>query len=171
MVFRPASQLPAGLHLRQFELQRGQFVWRAFFPIQPAPCDTSVDSRLLGASHGSVTGKESRAQMIAAALALLCITQPAPDWTGQFTITTGSVVIERNGQQMAAGPRAGLLPGDRILTGPDGAAAVSLPGSLFVYLGRNTDVELTGNEGNALTLRSGELRVLVGGDANAAVTV
>ena len=60
--------------------------------------------------------------MTAAALILLTFGQaPEPQWIGQFTISTGSVVLARNGQQLAAGTRAGILPGDTLSTGADGA--------------------------------------------------
>jgi hypothetical protein len=110
--------------------------------------------------------------MTVAALILLTLGQPPePQWIGQFTISTGSVVLTRDGQQLAAGSRAGILPGDTLSTGPDGAAAVNLPGGVFAYLGANTRVEFNGREGTALRLQSGELRVLVGGDENSQLKI
>lgn len=110
--------------------------------------------------------------MLITAIILLSLAQPpAEQWTGQLTISTGTVVLERNGQQLAAGTRAGVLPGDRLRTGANGAAALNLPDGVFVYLGANTRVEFNGREGTALRLQSGELRMLVGSDGNPVLRV
>jgi hypothetical protein len=100
-------------------------------------------------------------------LILLSFAQvPTQEWRGQITVSIGAVVLARGGQELAAGGRAGLLPGDRLRTGSDGAAALILPNGVFAYLGPTTEVQLNGRDDTALRLEAGELRILVGADSN-----
>lgn len=89
---------------------------------------------------------------------------------GTFKLVEGEVTVTRGSVHSAAIVGAGVLPGDRIVTGKASAAALTLRDGSSLSIGPNSDMDLselafnsTTHEGNmAVRLTRGTLRVLTG---------
>ena len=81
--------------------------------------------------------------LLAAALALSATSAfAAPEHIGVLKRTSGQVAIERDGARLAPVPGMELKPGDRLITGPDGYAKVSLRGSTPLSVSPDANVAL-----------------------------
>lgn len=94
----------------------------------------------------------------------------AAEPAGMVKTSKGSVTIERQGQRMGAPVGAAVMASDRIVTGADGSAGITLRDETLLALGPNSTVALdqfafdsTTHEGALdATLRRGTLAVISG---------
>lgn len=90
--------------------------------------------------------------------------------SGTFKNLEGSVAVIRGSQNLPALPGQGLLEGDRVVTGPMSAAAVTLRDGTMLSVGANASVDLshytfdtTSQNGSLLLhLLQGTLRMVTG---------
>ncbi|MTW05270.1 hypothetical protein GM668_24635 [Duganella ginsengisoli] len=99
------------------------------------------------------------------------IAAPIPDnAAGIIKTATGSVTIERAGRKTAGTAGAVIMPSDRIVTGADGGAGITLRDETRMALGPNTALEMeqfafnsTTHEGKlGASVRRGTLAVVSG---------
>lgn len=89
---------------------------------------------------------------------------------GTFKNLTGTVSLVRGGQSLPALPGTGIREGDRVVTGPDSAAAITLQDGTVLSLGPNASADLTHyvydttsqNGSLLLNLLHGTLRMVTG---------
>jgi hypothetical protein len=102
---------------------------------------------------------------------LWCSAQAQGDGrSGTFKNLEGSVAVVRGSQSLPALPGLGLREGDRVVTGPNSAAAITLGDGTMVSVGANASVELaqytfdaTSQKGSLLlNLLHGTLRMITG---------
>ena len=80
---------------------------------------------------------------LAAALHPAAQAAPMPEQAaGIIKTVTGSVAIERAGRQSAGAPGTVILPSDRIITGADGRAGITLRDETRMALGPNTTLDM-----------------------------
>ncbi|HYH42430.1 MAG TPA: hypothetical protein VD867_10625 [Burkholderiales bacterium] len=79
---------------------------------------------------------------LATLFALLAMPALAEDTIGVVKRSNGHVVIERDRVQIAAPQGTELLKGDRIITGPDGYANISMRRAVQLNVGPDADVPL-----------------------------
>lgn len=90
--------------------------------------------------------------------------------SGTFKNIEGSVSVVRGSQSLPALPGQGLREGDRVVTGPNSAAAVTLQDGTVFAIGSNASVDLTHyifdntsqNGSLLLNLLHGTLRMVTG---------
>ncbi|MES2257185.1 MAG: FecR domain-containing protein [Pseudomonadota bacterium] len=81
-------------------------------------------------------------QILAALVGALALPALAADPAGMIKTSKGSVTIERAGKQMAGPVGAAVLSSDRIITGADGSAGITLRDETLLALGPNTTLAL-----------------------------
>ena len=79
---------------------------------------------------------------LATVLALLAMPALAEDAIGVVKRSNGHVVIERDRVQISAPQGTELLKGDRIITGPDGYANISMRRAVQLNVGPDADILL-----------------------------
>ena len=79
---------------------------------------------------------------LAAVLSLAAASVLANDTIGMVKRSAGPVTIERSGAQMPATPGLKVQRGDRVVTGPNGYASISLRGTAPLSVGPEADVGL-----------------------------
>lgn len=113
----------------------------------------------------------SVAAMLLALSPLSVHAAPVPDdAAGIIKTTKGSVTIERAGRKSAGGQGAILMASDRVITGADGSAGITLRDETRMALGPNTTLSMehfafntTTHEGRLdVTVRRGTLAVVSG---------
>jgi len=90
--------------------------------------------------------------------------------SGTFKNLEGSVSVVRGSQSLPAMPGLGLREGDRVVTGPNSAAAITLQDGTVFAVGSNASVDLTHyvfdstsqNGSLLLNLLQGTMRVVTG---------
>ena len=92
-------------------------------------------------------------------IALEAQTQGA--WDGAMSAIIAKVEISRRGETYPARYHAGLRSGDRVVTGPDGAASFFLTDQgAFIYLGPSSSLLMSRHDDHwTLRLEQGEMRV------------
>ena len=114
-----------------------------------------------------------RMKRVAYALGLtltLALPATASDRSGTFKNIEGSVTVIRNAKSLPAVPGGKLLVADRMVTGPDSAASVTLRDGTVVSVGSNSKLDLnqfvfdtTSQNGNMLlNLLQGTMRMVTG---------
>lgn len=83
------------------------------------------------------------ALMLCALLALPALGHAAAERSGVFKNLEGEVTVIRDGKRLPAASGGGLFEGDRVVTGPKGAAAVTLKDGTVVSVGPNSSIDLT----------------------------
>lgn len=82
----------------------------------------------------------------AVAAATLALASPAPaqaaEPAGMVKTSKGSVTIERDGKKIGAPVGAAVMASDRIVTGADGSAGITLRDETLLALGPNTTLAL-----------------------------
>lgn len=104
------------------------------------------------------------------ALLFLALSATAAPRAGVFKNLEGEVSILRQGQSQPALSGAELMEGDRIVTGPKGAAAMTLADGTVLTVGPNTSLDLTHHVYDATTqqgslllnLLQGAMRMITG---------
>lgn len=90
--------------------------------------------------------------------------------SGTFKNLEGTVSVVRGSQSLPALPGLGLREGDRVVTGPNSAAAITLQDGTVISVGANASVDLTHyvfdtktqNGSLLLNLLQGTLRMVTG---------
>ena len=77
-----------------------------------------------------------------AVAALVATSALAQETIGVVKRSKGQVAIEREGMQIAPKPGTEVLRGDRLVTGPDGHASVSMRRAAAISVGPHTEVAL-----------------------------
>lgn len=76
-------------------------------------------------------------------LALPAVGHAAVERAGIFKNLEGDVAVIRDGKSLPAVPGGGLMEGDRVVTGPKGAASVTLKDGTVLSVGPNSSADLT----------------------------
>lgn len=76
-------------------------------------------------------------------LALPIAGHTAGERSGVFKNLEGEVAVIRSGKSLPAVSGGGLMEGDRVVTGPKGAAAVTLKDGTVLSVGPNSSLDLT----------------------------
>jgi hypothetical protein len=100
----------------------------------------------------------------------LALPAVASDRSGTFKNIEGNVTLIRNSKSLPAVPGGKLLEADRIVTGPNSAAAVTLKDGTVVSVGPNASLDLTHfvfdtttqNGSILLNLLQGTMRMVTG---------
>ncbi|MBS1198782.1 MAG: hypothetical protein H6R18_2567 [Proteobacteria bacterium] len=109
------------------------------------------------------------------AVALTALAAQAADEAGTVKVTKGSVMIERGSEKIAAKPGMKVLVGDRVVTGADSSAGLTLRDNTLLSAGANSTLSLDKFSFNPTThegaldaaLRRGTLAVVSGKIAKA----
>ena len=109
------------------------------------------------------------------AIALTALAAQAADEAGTVKVTKGSVTIERGSEKIAAKPGMKVLVGDRVVTGADSSAGLTLRDNTLLSAGANSTLSLDKFSFNPTThegaldaaLRRGTLAVVSGKIAKA----
>jgi hypothetical protein len=107
---------------------------------------------------------------IAALCCVLALPALAQTYAGVVKTTKGAASVERGGAQIHVAPGAQLFQGDRIVTGSDGYAGITMRDDTLLTLGPRTTVNLDSyafdpktHDGNFLaTISKGVLSVVTG---------
>lgn len=81
--------------------------------------------------------------VLCATLTLPALGHAANERSGVFKNLEGEVTVVRAGQSLPVVSGGGLMEGDRVVTGPKGAAAVTLKDGTVVSVGPNSSLDLT----------------------------
>lgn len=76
-------------------------------------------------------------------LALPALGHAATERSGVFKNLEGEVTVVRAGKSVPAVSGGGLMEGDRVVTGPKGAAAITLKDGTVLSVGPNASLDLT----------------------------
>lgn len=85
----------------------------------------------------------AHAMVLCALLTLPAISQAANERSGVFKNLEGEVSVIRAGKSLPAASGGGLMEGDRVVTGPKGAASLILKDGTVLTVGPNSSVDLT----------------------------
>ncbi len=86
--------------------------------------------------------KAASALALATLLSVIATSALAQDVMGVVKRSSGSVVFERSGSQVAVAPGTVVLRGDRLVTGADGYASIRMYGAAPLSVGPGIDVGL-----------------------------
>jgi hypothetical protein len=114
--------------------------------------------------------RPARVLLLALALLAACTAALANERSGIFKNLEGDVTVIRESRSLPAVPGAALLEGDRIVTGRNSAASVTLLDGTVVSVGPNSSVDLTHfiydptsqNGSLLLNLLQGTVRMITG---------
>lgn len=85
----------------------------------------------------------ARTLVLCTLLALPALGHATTERSGVFKNLEGEVTVVRAGKSVPAVSGGGLMEGDRVVTGPKGAAAVTLKDGTVVSVGPNSSLDLT----------------------------
>jgi hypothetical protein len=80
--------------------------------------------------------------VLTAALALTAMSASAQDYVGVVKRSSGQVLIEREGVKLAPSAGTEVMRGDRVITGSDGYAHITLHGAAPLSISPDADVSL-----------------------------